>query len=162
MRGAADFIIRPARQSDAKALFEVTRASVEGLTKDHYSEAQIAGWMSGRTTAYYETVIAGGRAFVAERDGGVVGFVDAVPGELTRLFILPGAAAQGIGRALLRVGIENARKGHIGPIRVEATLNATGFYRRHGFESVGAGHFSHGAGGDPIAIMHMELPVDAD
>jgi GNAT superfamily N-acetyltransferase len=66
---------------------------------------------------------------VAEQDGVVVGFVDSEPGELTRLFIVPSAVGQGLGKRLLEIGIQQARVGYQGAIRVEATLNAISFLR---------------------------------
>lgn len=150
-------VLRPARKGDGEALFDVTRRSVEALAHNHYSPKQIAGWMGERTPDYYETLIAQGQVVVAEYKDTIMGFVDAEPGEVTRLFLLPGAAGSGLGARLLHVGIENARKGHAGPIRVESTINAEGFYRRHGFRIVKRGYFSHGVGGDPIEIVHMEL-----
>ncbi len=151
-------VLRPAREGDGRAVFDVTRLSVAALAKDHYSAEQIAGWMGDRTPDTYEHLIANRRMVVAERDGAIVGFVDAVPGEVTRLFVLPDAAGSGLGRRLLEIGIETARKGHSGSIRLEATINAEGFYQRHGFETIKRGYFSHGLGGDPIEIVHMELP----
>lgn len=153
----SDVMLRAARAGDGHAVFDVTRRSVEGLAKNDYSAGQIAGWMGDRTPAFYETLIAKGRMLVAERDGKVVAFVDAEPGEVTRLFVLPETAGSGLGARLLNVGVEQARSGHDGPIRLEATLNAEGFYRRHGFKTVRRGTFSHGLGGDPIEIVHMEL-----
>jgi ribosomal protein S18 acetylase RimI-like enzyme len=94
---------------------------------------------------------------VCLRAGAVVGFVDAEPGEVTRLFILPEAAGVGLGRRLLEIGLAQARVGHSGPIRLEATINAEGFYRKYGFRSIRRGYFSHGLGGDLIEIVHMEL-----
>lgn len=157
MSGAEGFLLRPARAGDGAALFEVTRLSVAGLAKGAYSPAQIEGWMGARTPATYEGLIAKGGVTVAERDGLIVGFVDAGPGEVTRLFLVPDAAGAGLGARLLEIGIGQARAGHAGPIKVEATMNAEGFYRRHGFRRVGTGTFSHGIGGDPIAIVLMEL-----
>jgi len=149
--------LRAARKGDGEALFEVTRRSVEALARNHYSPEQIARWMGDRTSAYYEDLIAQGQVVVAEFKGTVMGFVDSEPGEVTRLFLLPGVAGSGLGRKLLDVGIANARKGHTGPIKVESTINAESFYRRHGFRTVGRSYFSHGLGGDPIEIVHMEL-----
>ncbi len=63
----------------------------------------------------------------------------------------------GIGRRLLEIGIAQAQLGHNGPIRLEATINAEAFYRKCGFRSIGRGCFSHGLGGEPIEIVHMEL-----
>ncbi|MBR0641584.1 GNAT family N-acetyltransferase [Plastoroseomonas hellenica] len=152
-----DVVLRPARTGDGAAVFEVTRQSIRALAKGHYSEAQLAGWMGDRTPAYYEDLIAQGRMVVAERDRRILGFVDAEAGEVTRLFLLAEAAGAGLGRRLLEIGIAAARAGHAGPIRLEATINAEGFYRRHGFRTTGRGVFSHGLGGDPIEVVHMEL-----
>lgn len=150
-------VLRPAHAGDGAQLFAVTQQSVIGLAKGHYSSAQIDSWMGARTPVYYEDLIARGRMVVAERAGTVVGFVDAEPGEVTRLFLLPDAAGAGLGARLLAIGVETARAGHDGPIKVESTVNAEGFYRRHGFRPVGKGYFSHDIGGDPIEIVHMQL-----
>ena len=113
--------------------------------------------MGERTPTFYEELMAKGRMTVCLRNGVVVGFVDAEPGEVTRLFMLPEAAGLGLGRRLLEIGIAQARLGHGGPIKLEATINAEGFYQRHGFRSMGRGYFSHGIGGVPIEIVHMQL-----
>jgi predicted GNAT family N-acyltransferase len=113
--------------------------------------------MGERTPTFYQELIAKGRMTVCLRNAVVVGFVDAVPGEVTRLFMLPEAARLGLGRRLLDIGIAQARLGHSGPIKLEATINAEGFYQRHGFRSMGRGYFSHGIGGVPIEIVHMQL-----
>lgn len=157
MMSGENVILRPARAGDGQVAFEVTRRSVLALAKHHYSVEQLAGWMGNRTSAYYEDLIAKGRMVVAEQDGLVKGFVDAEPGELTRLFLLPEVAGTGLGKRLLEIGIRAARQGHQGSIKVEATINAEGFYRRHGFRTITRGYFSHGLGGDPIEIVHMEL-----
>lgn len=113
--------------------------------------------MGERTAETYEALIAKGQMVVAEQGGKIVGFVDSEPGEVTRLFLLAGAAGSGLGKRLLEIGIQNARLDHEGPIKVESTVNAEGFYRRHGFRTIERGYFSHGVGGDPIEIVHMEL-----
>jgi GNAT superfamily N-acetyltransferase len=153
----AQVTLRPARSGDGKAVLEVTQLSVAGLARGHYSEEQISGWMGERTPAYYEDIIAHGLMVVAERGGVIVGFVDSEPGELTRLFILPEAAGSGLGKRLLEIGIEHARRGSKGGVKVEATLNAVQFYERFGFKATGTGHGTHTLGGPPIPIVHMEL-----
>ncbi|WP_454624646.1 N-acetyltransferase family protein [Bradyrhizobium cenepequi] len=152
-----DFSFRAARRDDAATVFNITQASIRGLAGAAYSPAQLENWMGERTPAFYEELIARGRMTICLRSGVAVGFVDAEPGEVTRLFVLPETAGSGIGRRLLEIGIAQARLGHNGPIRLEATINAEGFYRKCGFRSVGRGSFSHGLGGEPIEIVHMEL-----
>ena len=154
------FTFRSARQGDGAAVFEITQLSVDGLAPQHYTPEQIAGWMGQRTPTFYEDLISRGNLVVAELEGRLVGFVDAEAGEVTRLFILPDVAGAGLGKQLLAIGIAKARTGHAGPIKLESTINAEGFYRRHGFKPIGKGYFSHGLGGDPIAIVQMELPSE--
>jgi len=152
-----DFSFRAARRDDAATVFNITQASIRALAGASYSPAQLEDWMGERTPVFYEELIARGRMTICLRNGVAVGFVDAEPGEVTRLFVLPETAGSGIGRRLLDIGIARARLGHDGPIRLEATLNAEGFYRKCGFRSIGRGQFSHGLGGEPIEIVHMEL-----
>jgi GNAT superfamily N-acetyltransferase len=152
-----DFSFRAARLEDAETIFNITKASIGGLAGASYSRNQIENWMGERTPAFYQELIAAGRMTVCLRADAVVGLVDAEPGEVTRLFLLPEAARIGLGRRLLDIGIAQARLGHSGPIRLEATINAEGFYRKYGFRSIRRGYFSHGLGGDPIEIVHMEF-----
>jgi predicted GNAT family N-acyltransferase len=150
-------VLRPARQGDGQSVFDVTWLSAKGLATSHYSAEEIAGWMGERNAAYYEELISHGRMVVAEENGVIVGFVDAEPGELTRLFVLPSASGFGLGGRLLKVGLEQARRDHEGPIKLEATLNAVGFYERHGFCKKGEGYATHTLGGASLAIVQMEL-----
>ncbi|RWR09177.1 GNAT family N-acetyltransferase [Sinirhodobacter populi] len=152
-----EIVLRPARLGDGQSLYDVTARSIQGLGKQHYSDDQLAGWMGERTAEYYETMIEKGKVFIAEERGEILGFVDADPGEVTRLFLLPEAAGLGLGARLLKLGVAAATKDHSGPVRVESTLNAQGFYERHGFKPIRTGHFSHGVGGDPIKIVLMEM-----
>ncbi len=151
-----DIVVRPARAADAEAIADITQRSVEGLARGHYSPAQIEGWTRGRDADYYRAAVAAGRMHVAEDAGRLVGFVDSVPGEVTRLLILPEAAGRGLGRRLMDVGMVEARRGHAGKLRVEATRNAVPFYERFGFAVTGHGLFSRGAGNPDIEIVHME------
>lgn len=157
MAANGEVSFRAARRDDAQTVFNITKASIAGLAQGCYSPAQIENWMGERTSRFYEDLIAKGRMTVCLRDGVVVGFVDAEPGEVTRLFVLPEAAGAGLGQRLLDIGVTQARAGHGGPVRLEATINAEAFYRRYGFRTTGRGHFSHGLGGEPIEIVYMEL-----
>jgi hypothetical protein len=84
---AADYSFRSARREDAERVFDITKASIGGLAGTSYSPTQLENWMGGRTPAFYEELITKGRMTVCLRGDVVVGFVDAEPGEVTRLFI---------------------------------------------------------------------------
>ncbi|WP_289035629.1 GNAT family N-acetyltransferase [uncultured Roseibium sp.] len=153
---------RPARDGDGQALLETTCSSIMALGASHYPAEVLSGWMGTRDAAYYESEIREGTITVAECDGAVVGYVDAVPGEVVRLFVVPSFAGRGLGGALLRIALDEAQKDHAGPIKLEATLNAESFYAHHGFKRVGLGYFSLQRGGAPIQVVHMERPVRAE
>ncbi|WP_297488578.1 GNAT family N-acetyltransferase [Acidocella sp.] len=157
--------IRPARPGEGQVLYDVTQAAITGLAAAHYTPAQIAQWMSGRDAAHYEQVIAGGAVRVAVRAGLVCGFVDTAPGVLTRLFVRPDMAGQGLGRRLLQIGLTNAAQDaaqngveygvEYGVVRLEATLNAAPFYARHGFVEQNRAMYRHPLGGLPVEVVHM-------
>jgi predicted N-acetyltransferase YhbS len=151
-----DIRLRPARSGDGVLMLDVTRASVE-LTRSHYDEVQRAAWTRDRTADYYEPDIAEGRTILAEEGGRAVGFVSAVPGELTRLFIRPEVAGQGLGARLVRLGIELATLDAPGAVIVQATLNARSFYERHGFRFESEGTYENGTGGIPVRVANMVL-----
>ena len=145
--------VRPARAHEGQALYDVTAAAISGLAVGHYSDAQIAQWMGGRDVAHYEAVIAGGAVQVAVSAGRIVGFVDTEPGVLTRLFVRPEVAGQGLGQRLLALGVAAALQD--GVVRLEATLNAAPFYARHGFVETGRAIYQHPLGGLPVEIVQM-------
>ena len=152
--------IRVGNIDDAETLHAVTSASVEGLSADYYTPAHIKGWMEGRPASVFHESLTAGRIRVAEFAGEIVGYVDAIPGEILRLFILPDYAGYGIGERLLELGLELSAQTAGDRIILEATLNAETFYHKHGFTSVGRGHFTHGGdGAEPLEIVHMERKI---
>jgi len=147
--------LRPAGAGEGALLLEITRAAIAGLAKDFYSPAQLADWTAGRMPDYYEQAIARGGVTVATDATQVLGFVDAAPGIILRLYVRPEMARHGIGGRLLAAGLEQAMKDHAGPVRVDASLNAAPFYARHGFREVGRGTWPTGSGQAPAEIVHM-------
>ena len=109
--------------------------------------------MEGRDAAQYEEVIAAGRVRVAARGGDLLGFVDTAPGLITRLFVRPEAAGQGLGRRLLEAGLAEAWGAE--GVRLQATLNAAPFYAHCGFKETGRALYTHPGGGLAVEIVLM-------
>ena len=154
---ADDIRFRPARQGDGAAVHDVTWASVRGLQASHYSPAQIEVWMGSRNEAWHEALIINGRMVLAVRGDRIVGFVHTLPGEINRLFVLPEEASKGLGKRLLLIGVENAREGHSGPLKLASSLNAAPFYERFGFRVVERGYYLPEVGGGTAEMIKMEL-----
>lgn len=74
--------------------------------------------------------------YIAEVDGQLAGFGHAVPGEIAATYVDPEYVRRGIGTALVEHGVEMAKAGTSGTIRIEGTLNARPLYEKCGFKVV--------------------------
>jgi ribosomal protein S18 acetylase RimI-like enzyme len=91
-------------------------------------------------TADYERIVETGRAWVAERDHHVVGLLVLQRREghvlLENVAVAPRAQGQGVGRRLLALAEEEARRQGLPEVRLytnEAMTENLDYYRRHGY-----------------------------
>lgn len=145
--------IRPAARADAPRIHELHAASVRALCGAHYAPGVIEGWLRDRSAAGYHEAIDRGEVFVAEEDGALAGFGEAVPGEIAAVFVDPARAGRGIGTALARHALRIAQSAP--PVVLEATLNAVPFYRRLGFREVREGTARRARVSIPIVVMEF-------
>lgn len=127
--------IRSATAEDAQRIHELHMAAVRVLCAPHYAPEIVEGWLANRSAQGYLRGIGAGATIVAELASNVVGFGEGVPGEVVAVFVDPVFAYRGIGSALLEHTLRLAHE-HRGPVRLESTLNAVGFYKRFGFFEV--------------------------
>lgn len=149
------FVIRSAAIPDAQAIFDAHKDSVLNLCAGAYTPLQMQTWFEGRTHEVHWPAIQAGQILVAEREGRVLGFAGAVPGEVTLLFVRPEAAGSGLGGRLFRLAMAQAEVGHDGPLTVVATRNSQGFYERHGFVAVADSFFVRGAAELRYEVVNM-------
>jgi GNAT superfamily N-acetyltransferase len=150
-----EFRIVKATAGDAARIHQLHLRSVRDLCKNHYSEEQINGWLKRRTPEGYLPGIEAGEMFLAACGQEIAGFGHAVPGEILAVFVAPEFIRQGAGTLLLRHGIEMARHSHHGPIRLESTLNARGFYQKAGFVEIERTYVRRGE--SILPVIRMEL-----
>jgi GNAT superfamily N-acetyltransferase len=151
--GRGSIKIRQANCGDAPRLHELHTAAVRRLCAGHYSKEILDGWLLNRSADSYLPPLQRGAIFVAERDETVLGFGEAASGTVVAVYVDPSISRQGIGSLLLRYALECARDSHAGPVRVESTLNATGFYARHGFREVKRSTVQRNQVAVPIVVM---------
>lgn len=149
--------VRLARADELHAIYAVHRDAVSVLCASHYTPSQIAMWLDGRTPAMYLPAVDGGRLWGASCDDAeLAGFVEIEGRAVSKLFVRGRRAGAGIGRRLLATAVEAIRASGAASVYLEATLNARGFYGKHGFVEIGTGVFSRGPSGSVLEIVKME------
>ena len=145
--------IRCATETDAQRIHELHLSSVRNLCAANYEPTTIEGWLVNRSAQGYLRGIRSGSIFVAETNSRIVGFCEAVPGEVVAVFVDPAVAHQGIGSVLLEKALSLAKQQPGKAVRLEATLNAVGFYEKFGFTSVKSSVVRRNQVEVPIVIM---------
>jgi GNAT superfamily N-acetyltransferase len=125
-----------AKPEDAEALTNIAHAA-----KRHwgYPENWIAAWRDILTMR--PEFIAANVAFVAIDEEQMLGFyvltTEADGIHLDHLWLVPAAMGHGIGRALFKHAVAEARIRGFNSIKIEADPNAEGFYQRMGARRIG-------------------------
>lgn len=156
-RTVNEYFLRKAKLEDRPVLEALIADSARGLSRSHYTDAQIEAALQGAFGVDSE-LIADGTYFVAEADGQIVGCGgwskrrtlyggDALPGRRSELldpsrdaarirafFVHPDWARRGVGRAILERCEEEARKNGFRAAELLATLPGHPFYRTLGYD----------------------------
>jgi len=152
-------MIRLAQTADIPVLRELIERSARGLSRDHYTPAEIEAAIR-YVFGVDSNLIADGTYFVAELDGVVAGCggwsarrtlyggdqrpmgasdrldPGSEPARIRAFFIAPEAARRGIGRRLLASCEEAARRAGFASFELMSTLPGVPFYRALGFVAV--------------------------
>jgi GNAT superfamily N-acetyltransferase len=131
--------IRSATANDLERICSIHRLSILELCKTHYSAEQLADWTAALLPAVYEALFATHRIFVADDGADVMAFgvFDPNTALINATYVHPSAVGRGLGRALLTAVEDEARAAGFVEVRLNATLNAVGFYERLGYVSRG-------------------------
>jgi putative acetyltransferase len=139
-----DFEIRVATPADAEGILRAHYSAVHETAKRDYSEAVLAVWSrpvdaqriaAHRTKMETDTRVI---SFVAvESTTAILGFAELWPPEtLGAVYIAAPAGRRGVASAL--VGMVESKAREIGTrlLRMDSSLTAAPFYRKHGFREI--------------------------
>lgn len=128
--------IRNADYADRAAIASVHAASIRRLCAGHYSEDAIDAWVGMLEPCVYDQALAEKHVLVAEEDGALVGLgmLDAAAAIVSAVYVAPDHAGRGVGTAILAALEAEADRRGLDAVTAYATLNAQGFYARHGYE----------------------------
>lgn len=134
-----DLHIRRFRDSDAAATARVYFESVHHATRSFYDAAQRQAWAPRvPDTEQWRSRIAPQIAFVAEREGAVIGFMTLrTDGHLDLAFVAPAAVGQGVAKALYDAILGEALAAGMARLTTEASLMARPFFERQGWTVLG-------------------------
>ncbi|WP_338869185.1 GNAT family N-acetyltransferase [Myxococcus stipitatus] len=130
--------LRPARDSDRRALWRIHTEAVEALCRGVYAPDELNTWVSLLKPEGYLRPDRPRTVLVAERGRRMVGFgqLDSRLGELEALYVVPDEVGRGVGSQLL-AALESVAWGDGTPLLgLDASLNAENFYRHRGYVSL--------------------------
>lgn len=131
---------RPAVSADIEQLHQMHMSSIKDLCSSHYEDGAIRAW-SGRALniGLRKKAIAEDVVNVLEIEGHIQGFYHVKPstGSIEAVFVSKEIAGHGFGKLLLEEAIEVLETSGCKLVSLESTLNAIGFYEKHGFQRSG-------------------------
>jgi GNAT superfamily N-acetyltransferase len=148
-------VIRPAHPGEGERLREIT-AAAKGFWG--YDPQRVRGWAASLDLS--PDRLARACAFVAEADGGAIGWAEILPPEggvcvLEHLWVEPARMRRGAGTALFRHAAEGAAGLGAAAMEWEAEPNALGFYARMGGRPV---RTTVSEWGRELTVMGVALP----
>jgi len=148
-------IIRRATPDDAEAITPVHVASIRTLCAKDYTPEQIDAWAGWKSPEKYRAAMAAGEVFfVAEVDGGVVGFSVLFGDEVKAVYLHPDHVGRGIGRRLLEAVEAEARANGVPELKLTSTLTSVRFYESCGYTR-GDLHQHPVTGGVTLPCVHF-------
>jgi len=136
MDSFSNVIYRRSVARDAEAVFQLLATSVRNLAPIPYPQEVIDTWMSGVVVEDRRDECAEQRIWIAELANIPVGFAQAIPGEIKRLFVDADQAGRGIGTDLMERALKDALPYGAGTVKIMALLNAVPFYKKWGFQEI--------------------------
>ncbi|MBF7144201.1 MULTISPECIES: GNAT family N-acetyltransferase [Pseudomonas] len=139
--------IRPARYSDAEAAFDIRFQAIRHQCITVYTSEQVQAWTEVQLTDRYRANVE--RQYHIAWWGEVAiatGLIDLQSAELGALFVLPAFMGQGVGKSMIQYLERLALEAGLDEIHLDATPNATAFYRRCGYHGEVAGIYTSPSG----------------
>jgi GNAT superfamily N-acetyltransferase len=155
-------MIRIAHPTDYAVMDSVFRTSAKDFCSRSYNAAILKEWAGqawpDRFTLGKE---AGDEQYVFTRDGRIIGFgcINLSSEKLVSLFVHPAFSGQGVGQMMLEYVIGRSKTAGIKVLKLDSSVNAVNFYKRHGFSEVGRSKYKTQSG-LLMDSVQMELALD--
>lgn len=152
--------VRIARINDTKEIYRIYINAIKKTCKNFYTKKQIKVWLEGKSPESYLEGINRKDMFVVEDNHKIIGLGRAIPGEILAIYVDPASHKKGAGKLLLDYGMKIALKGHK-KLKVISTVNAEGFYKKHGFVKIKDSFRTiHGVDAPQVIMEYSSVSVD--
>ena len=158
--------IRKASDTDKKNISKLHISSIERLCGKHYTHEQLNAWTSVLIPSVYDQALKE-KVFLVAHDSTQelmgLGILDIQNSEISAIYIHPDVVGNGLGTKLLSKLEEIARNNNVVKIAVHSTLNAKGFYQRHGYLEHGL-IFHRLSNGEQLECVRMfkKVPTNSE
>jgi putative acetyltransferase len=137
-------VVRPARDEDADALYELSLEAIRHSAAGHYDERQRDAWAARRTREGHRWRVAETTVLVAVAAEEVAGFVGVAlrpvgalqEGEVDQLFVPPRHGGRGVALLLLDAVVTTATDAGLRELVTHASWRAVPVFERAGFRQV--------------------------
>lgn len=148
----ASLHFRLADASDVTTLYDIRQEAIRRLTQTHLPECEAAAWAESGGIPRVERAIVKDEVWVAMFGRHVVGWLHRAGNSIEGLYVLPAAARQGVGAALVKLAESQAARGGHQFVVLGSSPNAVAFYQRLGYVAAGG----QGASG----AIAMRKPIE--
>ena len=130
--------LRKASPKDASGIWNVRVSAIRGISEPRYPQADLIKWAPIAMPEDFVKAVEGNEWYVVTDNDMIVatGYVDVDKKRLEALFVLPKYQGQGIAKLMIN-HLHDIAKGHgLSELTLDATLNAEGFYSKHGYVKI--------------------------
>ena len=158
---ANDVKIRPYEEADVPQISRLYFNTIRRVNARDYSPQQIRAWAPMiHSSAYWMERFRKRRAYVAEYQDEIVGFVEyAPPGHIDCFYVHHAHQDQGIGTALMEYVESEARHAGTNRLYAEVSLTAHPFFERRGFSVIEEKETEYGGVSFRLYLMEKYLSV---
>jgi putative acetyltransferase len=130
--------IRKAIIDGALLIMQLHERCVLELCRDDYTPEQLKDWLSSSNLERNKIRLERHRAYLAEKDGKLIGYVRWNPetNELCSIFVDPDFVRQGVATKLMEVAVQDAKEMGVKEFWLDASLTAVPFYEAMGWNYI--------------------------
>ena len=155
-------MIRIAKPTDYAEMDSVFRASAKAFCSQSYDAATIKEWAGQAWPDRFKLgKEKGDEQYVFTKDGRIIcfGCINLASEKLVSLFVESEFSGQNVGEMMLEYLIARTATAGVKVLKLDSSINAVNFYKRHGFSEVGYSKYKTQSGLQMDSVQ-MELTLE--